>query len=164
MLLPDNDQIVWLAQPVSEKCVLSPVSCGALPTARSPIKPCVTSLKRLVLVFSATIESLISILLFLCRVLLWRCKLGVLQYTVVRPVTTVIALYVSSALQAASFPLSAPVTGVVLLPLRICQLCGVYDEGNFSSANAWTYLVIFNNMSQLVGTKPLFCLNVNVKR
>lgn len=29
---------------------------------------------------------------FLNRVLLLRCKLGVLQYTVVRPVTTVIAL------------------------------------------------------------------------
>lgn len=63
------------------------------------------------------------------EVLLWRCKLGVLQYTVVRPVTTVIAL--------------------------ICQLCGVYDEGNFSSANAWTYLVIFNNMSQLFA---MYCL------
>lgn len=35
-------------------------------------------------------------------------------------------------------------------PPRICQLCHVYDEGNFSSKNAWTYLVIFNNMSQLV--------------
>lgn len=33
---------------------------------------------------------------------------------------------------------------------RICQLCDVYDEGNFSFKNAWTYLVIFNNMSQLV--------------
>lgn len=33
---------------------------------------------------------------------------------------------------------------------RICQLCGVYDEGNFSSKNAWTYLVIVNNLSQLV--------------
>ncbi|KAK1791183.1 hypothetical protein P4O66_013146 [Electrophorus voltai] len=58
------------------------------------------------------------------EVLLLRCKLGVLQYTVVRPVTTVIAL--------------------------ICQLSGVYDEGNFSSGNAWTYLVIVNNLSQLV--------------
>ncbi|MBN3290869.1 T184C protein, partial [Polypterus senegalus] len=56
------------------------------------------------------------------EVLLFRCKLGVLQYTVVRPFTTVIAL--------------------------ICQLCNVYDEGNFSSANAWTYLVIVNNVSQ----------------
>uniref|UniRef100_A0A3B4B6P1 Uncharacterized protein n=1 Tax=Periophthalmus magnuspinnatus TaxID=409849 RepID=A0A3B4B6P1_9GOBI len=63
------------------------------------------------------------------EVLLLRCKLGVLQYTVVRPVTTVIAL--------------------------ICQLCGVYDEGNFSSKNAWTYLVIFNNMSQLFA---MYCL------
>uniref|UniRef100_A0A3Q1GXK1 Transmembrane protein 184C n=1 Tax=Acanthochromis polyacanthus TaxID=80966 RepID=A0A3Q1GXK1_9TELE len=52
-----------------------------------------------------------------------------LQYTVVRPVTTIIAL--------------------------ICELCGVYDEGNFSSKNAWTYLVIFNNMSQLFA---MYCL------
>uniref|UniRef100_A0A672PPB6 Transmembrane protein 184C n=1 Tax=Sinocyclocheilus grahami TaxID=75366 RepID=A0A672PPB6_SINGR len=63
------------------------------------------------------------------EVLLLRCKLGVLQYTVVRPVTTVIAL--------------------------ICQLCGVYDEGNFSSKNAWTYLVIVNNLSQLFA---MYCL------
>ncbi|KAK0144928.1 Transmembrane protein 184C [Merluccius polli] len=63
------------------------------------------------------------------EVLLHRCKLGVLQYTVVRPVTTVIAL--------------------------ICQMCDVYDEGNFSSTNAWTYLVIFNNMSQLFA---MYCL------
>uniref|UniRef100_A0A8C8HML0 Transmembrane protein 184C n=1 Tax=Oncorhynchus tshawytscha TaxID=74940 RepID=A0A8C8HML0_ONCTS len=72
----------------------------------------------------------IPIMATLCpMVLLLRCKLGVLQYTVVRPVTTVIAL--------------------------ICQLCGVYDEGNFSSTNAWTYLVIFNNMSQLFA---MYCL------
>lgn len=48
----------------------------------------------------------------------------------------------------------------LLLP-RICQLCGVYDEGNFSSKNAWTYLVIFNNMSQLV--IPLLLLGFLVK-
>uniref|UniRef100_A0A8C6TZ83 Transmembrane protein 184C n=1 Tax=Neogobius melanostomus TaxID=47308 RepID=A0A8C6TZ83_9GOBI len=40
-------------------------------------------------------------------------------------------------------------------PFVICQLCGVYDEGNFSSKNAWTYLVIFNNMSQLFA---MYCL------
>ncbi|KAM6949237.1 transmembrane protein 184C-like [Aplochiton taeniatus] len=63
------------------------------------------------------------------EVLLFRCKLGVLQYTVVRPVTTVIAL--------------------------VCQLCGVYDEGNFSFRNAWSYLVIVNNLSQLFA---MYCL------
>lgn len=63
------------------------------------------------------------------EVLLFRCKLGVLQYTVVRPITTVIAL--------------------------ICQLSGIYDEGNFSSKNAWTYLVIVNNISQLFA---MYCL------
>ncbi|XP_027131526.1 transmembrane protein 184C-like, partial [Larimichthys crocea] len=56
-------------------------------------------------------------------------SLGVLQYTVVRPVTTVIAL--------------------------ICQLCGVYDEANFSFRNAWSYLVIINNISQLFA---MYCL------
>nr|XP_056711352.1 transmembrane protein 184C [Euleptes europaea] len=61
--------------------------------------------------------------------LLFRCKLGVLQYTVVRPFTTIIAL--------------------------ICEMLGVYDEGNFSFKNAWTYLVIFNNMSQLFA---MYCL------
>ncbi|KAM4714180.1 transmembrane protein 184C-like isoform 1-T1 [Anableps anableps] len=63
------------------------------------------------------------------EVLLFRCKLGVLQYTVVRPVTTVVAL--------------------------ICQLCGVYDEANFSFRNAWSYLVIVNNISQLFA---MYCL------
>ncbi|KAM8939897.1 transmembrane protein 184C [Pelodytes ibericus] len=62
-------------------------------------------------------------------VLLFRCKLGVLQYTVVRPVTTIIAL--------------------------ICQLAGVYGEGDFSLKNAWTYLVIINNASQLFA---MYCL------
>lgn len=63
------------------------------------------------------------------EVLLFRCKLGVLQYTVVRPFTTIIAL--------------------------ICELVGVYDEGNFSFKNAWTYLVFFNNLSQLFA---MYCL------
>ncbi|XP_044286727.1 transmembrane protein 184C [Varanus komodoensis] len=63
------------------------------------------------------------------EVLLFRCKLGVLQYTVVRPFTTIIAL--------------------------ICELVGVYDEGNFSFKNAWTYLVFFNNISQLFA---MYCL------
>ncbi|XP_075055084.1 transmembrane protein 184C isoform X2 [Mixophyes fleayi] len=62
-------------------------------------------------------------------VLLFRCKLGVLQYTVVRPVTTIIAL--------------------------ICQLSGIYGEGEFSLTNAWTYLVIINNASQLFA---MYCL------
>lgn len=94
---------------------------------------------------------------FLCRVLLLRCKLGVLQYTVVRPVTTIIALWVPSgcymlySLTVVTFCLvSVDLSCVFLFLSRICQLCRVYDEGNFSFKNAWTYLVIFNNMSQLV--------------
>ncbi|XP_069600143.1 transmembrane protein 184C [Ranitomeya imitator] len=62
-------------------------------------------------------------------VLLFRCKLGVLQYTVVRPVTTIIAL--------------------------VCQLTGIYGEGDFNLKNAWTYLVIINNASQLFA---MYCL------
>ncbi|XP_055465085.1 transmembrane protein 184C [Psammomys obesus] len=63
------------------------------------------------------------------EMLLFRCKLGVLQYTVVRPITTVTAL--------------------------VCEILGVYDEGNFSFSNAWTYLVIINNLSQLFA---MYCL------
>lgn len=63
------------------------------------------------------------------EVLLFRCKLGVLQYTVVRPVTTIIAL--------------------------VCQLSGIYGEGDFSLKNAWTYLVIINNASQVFA---MYCL------
>eukprot|EP00064_Thunnus_orientalis_P024067 superscaffoldBa00009833_g24337 len=39
--------------------------------------------------------------------------------------------------------------------IRICQLCGVYDEANFSFKNAWSYLVIINNISQLFA---MYCL------
>ncbi|XP_021026529.1 transmembrane protein 184C [Mus caroli] len=63
------------------------------------------------------------------EMLLFRCKLGVLQYTVVRPITTVTAL--------------------------VCEILGVYDEGNFGFSNAWTYLVILNNLSQLFA---MYCL------
>uniref|UniRef100_A0A8C5XAT7 Transmembrane protein 184C n=1 Tax=Microcebus murinus TaxID=30608 RepID=A0A8C5XAT7_MICMU len=66
------------------------------------------------------------------EVLLFRCKLGVLQYTVVRPFTT-----------------------IVYILIQICELLGIYDEGNFSFSNAWTYLVIINNMSQLFA---MYCL------
>ncbi|WAQ99066.1 T184C-like protein [Mya arenaria] len=55
--------------------------------------------------------------------MLQRCKHGVLQYTVVRPITTIIAL--------------------------ICEVNGVYHEGKFSGKAGWTYLVIINNISQI---------------
>lgn len=63
------------------------------------------------------------------RVLLSRCKLGVLQYTLVRLVTTAIAL--------------------------VCELNNVYDEGNFSFTNAWSYIVVINNVSQIFA---MYCL------
>lgn len=61
--------------------------------------------------------------------LISKCKHGVLQYTVVRPVTTVIAL--------------------------ICELSGAYSEGEFSLKAAWLYLVIINNISQIWA---MYCL------
>lgn len=57
------------------------------------------------------------------------CKHGVLQYTIVRPVTTVIAL--------------------------ICELNHKYDEGDFNFKSAWSYLVIINNISQIWA---MYCL------
>ncbi|CAI9732327.1 Hypothetical predicted protein [Octopus vulgaris] len=51
------------------------------------------------------------------------CKHGVLQYTIIRPTTTVLAL--------------------------ITALCGKYDEGEFNVDSAWPYLVFINNASQV---------------
>ena len=58
-----------------------------------------------------------------------RCKHGVLQYTVLRPILTIIAF--------------------------ICQLFGVYYDGEFSSKSAWLYLTFFNNASQIWA---MYCL------
>ncbi|XP_022324788.2 transmembrane protein 184C-like [Crassostrea virginica] len=58
-----------------------------------------------------------------------RCKHGALQYTIVRPVTTCIAL--------------------------ICELNGVYNEGDFDFKSAWSYLTIINNISQIWA---MYCL------
>ncbi|GAB1601728.1 transmembrane protein 184C-like [Argonauta hians] len=51
------------------------------------------------------------------------CKHGVLQYTIIRPTTTVLAL--------------------------ITELFGKYDEGEFNEDSAWPYLVFINNASQV---------------
>ncbi|XP_059108893.1 transmembrane protein 184C-like [Peromyscus eremicus] len=66
------------------------------------------------------------------EVLLFRCKLGVLQYTVIRPITTLIAL--------------------------ICEMVGVYNEGKFGFSNARTYLVIINNLSEVIAICCLLLL------
>lgn len=63
------------------------------------------------------------------RELIQGCKHGILQYTVVRPITTVIAL--------------------------ICELAGVYQENKFTPSNAYTYVVCINNLSQFVS---MYCL------
>lgn len=57
------------------------------------------------------------------------CKHGILQYTVVRPVTTIISM--------------------------ICELSGVYGESNFSANVAFPYMVAINNLSQFVA---MYCL------
>lgn len=57
------------------------------------------------------------------------CKHGILQYTVVRPITTITAL--------------------------ICELAGVYGEGQFSLKYAFPYIVVVNNISQFVAMYSL---------
>uniref|UniRef100_A0A182QLG6 Organic solute transporter ostalpha n=1 Tax=Anopheles farauti TaxID=69004 RepID=A0A182QLG6_9DIPT len=57
------------------------------------------------------------------------CKHGILQYTVVRPLTTIIAC--------------------------ICQLNHVYGEGQFQASVAFPYLVFVNNCSQSIA---MYCL------
>ncbi|CAH8562419.1 unnamed protein product [Heterobilharzia americana] len=58
-----------------------------------------------------------------------RCRHGALQYTVIRPLTTAVAL--------------------------ICELVGVYGEGDFSFHYAFLYLTVINNISQIWA---LYCL------
>ncbi|VDO08498.1 unnamed protein product [Rodentolepis nana] len=57
------------------------------------------------------------------------CRHGVLQYTVIRPITTIVAL--------------------------ICEGAKVYQETNFSPKYAYLYLTIINNISQIWA---LYCL------
>ncbi|XP_053673525.1 transmembrane protein 184C [Anopheles nili] len=57
------------------------------------------------------------------------CKHGILQYTVVRPLTTIVAC--------------------------ICQLNHVYGEGQFQPSVAFPYLVFINNCSQSIA---MYCL------
>lgn len=57
------------------------------------------------------------------------CKHGILQYTLVRPLTTVISM--------------------------ICELCGVYGESDFSANVAFPYMIAINNLSQFVA---MYCL------
>ncbi|XP_052252275.1 transmembrane protein 184C-like [Dreissena polymorpha] len=61
--------------------------------------------------------------------MLQNAKHGVLQYTVVRPITTFIAL--------------------------ICEISGVYHEGEFSPKSGWLYVTILNNVSQIWA---MYCL------
>nr|CAD7197305.1 unnamed protein product [Timema douglasi] len=57
------------------------------------------------------------------------CKHGILQYTVVRPVTTFISF--------------------------ICELNGVYSEGEFRGNVAFPYMIAINNFSQFIA---MYCL------
>lgn len=57
------------------------------------------------------------------------CKHGILQYTVVRPLTTAISV--------------------------ICEITGVYGEGEFKGNVAYPYLLAANNLSQFVA---MYCL------
>ncbi|XP_037959548.1 transmembrane protein 184C isoform X2 [Teleopsis dalmanni] len=63
------------------------------------------------------------------REFIHNCKHGILQYTVVRPITTFISV--------------------------ICELCGVYGEGTFAGNVAFPYIVVINNISQFVA---MYCL------
>uniref|UniRef100_A0A1A9WHJ7 Transmembrane protein 184C n=1 Tax=Glossina brevipalpis TaxID=37001 RepID=A0A1A9WHJ7_9MUSC len=63
------------------------------------------------------------------REFIHNCKHGILQYTVVRPITTFISV--------------------------ICEICGVYGEGKFAGNVAFPYIVAINNLSQFVA---MYCL------
>ncbi|KAF6216109.1 hypothetical protein GE061_000447 [Apolygus lucorum] len=63
------------------------------------------------------------------RELVSKCKHGILQYTLIRPVTTFISF--------------------------ICALKGVYGEGEFKPDKAYPYIVAINNVSQFMA---MYCL------
>ncbi|XP_019845546.1 transmembrane protein 184C isoform X1 [Bactrocera dorsalis] len=63
------------------------------------------------------------------REFIHNCKHGILQYTVVRPITAFISV--------------------------ICEICGVYGEGTFAGNVAFPYIVVINNISQFVA---MYCL------
>ncbi|KAH8871381.1 Transmembrane protein 184C [Schistosoma japonicum] len=63
------------------------------------------------------------------RVFIDHCRHGALQYTVIRPLTTAVAL--------------------------ICEVAGIYGEGSFNFRHAFLYLTIINNVSQIWA---LYCL------
>lgn len=73
----------------------------------------------------------------LCCLTPWRmgkelvhnCKHGILQYTIIRPLTTVVSI--------------------------ICQLYGVYGESEFKLTNAYIYILMINNLSQFCA---MYCL------
>ncbi|XP_076812932.1 transmembrane protein 184C-like [Clavelina lepadiformis] len=66
-----------------------------------------------------------------------RCKQGVLQYTLIRPITTLIAF--------------------------ICQMTNTYHEGKFETKYAWLWLMIINNMSQIWAMYCLFLFYLATK-
>lgn len=70
----------------------------------------------------------------------WYCHLSPCYHVSINSILTTWNLHVSRNVFC----------NVSLFVCRICQLCGVYDEANFSFRNAWSYLVIINNISQLV--------------
>lgn len=65
------------------------------------------------------------------RLFMLRCKHGILQYVVVRPLTTLLAV--------------------------TSQLFGVYGEGQYRLDNTYIYLLIINNLSQITAT---YCLAI----
>jgi Organic solute transporter Ostalpha len=63
------------------------------------------------------------------RELVHNCKHGILQYTIIRPLTTIVAI--------------------------ICELSGVYGESQFKFSVAYPYIAFINNISQFCA---MYCL------
>jgi Organic solute transporter Ostalpha len=63
------------------------------------------------------------------RELVHNCKHGILQYTIIRPLTTIVAI--------------------------ICELSGVYGESQFKFSVAYPYIAFINNISQF---SAMYCL------
>lgn len=91
------------------------------------------------------------------REFIHKCKHGILQYAVVRPIVTIISMWVLTKFRDKVLCLLTFKLQLIssLLFFRICELCDVYGEGSISPNVAFPYIMFINNLSQFVA---MYCL------
>ena len=86
------------------------------------------------------------------REIIHNCKHGILQYVIIRPLTTLIAAWVYILL---SSKWDNYYNNIIFFYNRICELNGVYGEGSFQLNVAFPYITFINNVAQIIA---MYCL------